>query len=40
MLVDDDPKGNTTLCDSGAPFYSKQLIINLNNLTWTTDCSS
>ena len=21
MLVDDDPKGNTVLCDAGAPYY-------------------
>ena len=22
MLVDDDPKGNTVLCDAGAPYYN------------------
>ena len=23
MLVDDDPKGNTVLCDAGAPYYEQ-----------------
>ena len=35
MLVDDDPKGNTTLCDSGMPAF-QAIDYQQNNLTWTT----
>ena len=35
MLVDDDPKGNTTLCDSGMPSYYPA-DYQYSNLTWTT----
>ena len=35
MLVDDDPKGNTTLCDSGMPSF-QPVDYQQNNLTWTT----
>jgi len=35
MLVDDDPKGNTTLCDSGMPSYHPA-DYQYSNLTWTT----
>jgi len=35
MLVDDDPKGNTTLCDSGMPSF-QAIDYQQNNLTWTT----
>ena len=34
-LVDDDPKGNTTLCDAGVPSYAP-LDYQANELTWTT----
>ena len=35
MLVDDDPKGNTTLCDSGMPSYHP-VDYQSQGLTWTT----
>jgi hypothetical protein len=35
MLVNDDPKGNTTLCDSGMPSF-QPVDYQQNNLTWTT----
>ena len=35
MLVDDDPKGNTTLCDSGMPAY-QPLDYQAQGLTWRT----
>ena len=35
MLVDDDPKGNTTLCDSGMPSF-QAIDYQHNQLTWTT----
>ena len=35
MLVNDDPKGNTTLCDSGMPSF-QAIDYQQNNLTWTT----
>ena len=35
MLVDDDPKGNTTLCDSGMPYYEPP-DYQYSGLTWTT----
>ena len=35
MLVDDDPKGNTTLCDSGMPSY-QPVDYQSQGLTWTT----
>ena len=35
MLVDDDTKGNTTLCDSGMPSF-QAIDYQQNNLTWTT----
>jgi len=35
MLVNDDPKGNTTLCDSGMPSY-QAIDYQQNNLSWTT----
>ena len=35
MLVDDDPKGNTVLCDAGAPFYEPAQY-DYRDLTWQT----
>ena len=35
MLVNDDPKGNTTLCDAGMPSYNV-LDYQSQGLTWTT----
>ena len=35
MLVNDDPKGNTTLCDNGMPYYQPPEY-QQNRLTWTT----
>ena len=35
MLVNDDPKGNTTLCDSGMPSY-QPVDYHSQGLTWTT----
>ena len=35
MLVDDDPKGNTTLCDAGAPYY-EPAEYDYRGLTWQT----
>ena len=35
MLVNDDPEGNTTLCDSGMPSF-QPVDYQQNNLTWTT----
>ena len=35
MLVNDDPKGNTTLCDSGMPSF-QAIDYQHNQLTWTT----
>ncbi len=35
MLVEDDPKGNTTLCDSGMPSY-QPVDYQSQGLTWTT----
>ena len=35
MLVDDDPKGNTTLCDAGAPYY-EPADYDYRGLTWQT----
>ena len=35
MLVDDDPKGNTVLCDNGMPYYQPP-DYQQNRLTWTT----
>ena len=35
MLVDDDPKGNTVLCDNGMPYYDPP-DYQQNRLTWTT----
>ena len=35
MLVDDDPKGNTVLCDNGMPYYQPP-DYQPNRLTWTT----
>jgi len=35
MLVDNDPKGNITLCDSGMPSY-QAIDYQQNNLSWTT----
>ena len=35
MLVNDDPKGNTTLCDNGMPYYQPP-DYQSNRLTWTT----
>ena len=35
MLVNDDPKGNTTLCDSGMPSY-QPVDYQSQGLTWTT----
>ena len=35
MLVNDDPKGNTTLCDNGMPYYQPP-DYQYNQLTWTT----
>jgi len=35
MLVNDDPKGNTTLCDSGMPSF-QSIDYQHNQLTWTT----
>ena len=35
MLVDDDPKGNTTLCDSGMPSF-QPVDYQSQGLTWTT----
>ena len=35
MLVDDDPKGNTTLCDSGMPSY-QPVDYQSQGLTWNT----
>ena len=35
MLVDNDPKGNITLCDSGMPSF-QAIDYQQNNLTWTT----
>ena len=35
QLVNDDPKGNTTLCDSGAPYYYPA-DYDYRDLTWTT----
>tara|TARA_Y100001938_G_scaffold146095_1_gene224251 strand:- start:350 stop:1183 length:834 start_codon:yes stop_codon:yes gene_type:complete len=35
MLVDDDPKGNITLCDSGMPSY-EPVDYQSQGLTWTT----
>ena len=33
MLVDDDPKGNTVLCDAGAPYYDPAEY-DYRGLTW------
>ena len=35
QLVDDDPKGNTVLCDAGAPFY-EPANYDARELTWET----
>ena len=35
MLVDDDPKGNTVLCDAGAPYYEPPEY-DYRDLTWQT----
>ncbi len=35
MLVDDDPKGNTVLCDAGAPYY-EPANYDYRGLTWQT----
>ena len=35
MLVDDDPKGNTVLCDSGATYYDPSEY-DYRGLTWQT----
>ena len=35
MLVNDDPKGNTVLCDAGAPYY-EPADYNSRDLTWKT----
>ena len=35
MLVNDDPKGNTTLCDSGMPFY-QPVDYQSQGLIWNT----
>ena len=35
MLVDDDPKGNTVLCDAGAPYY-EPVNYDYRGLTWQT----
>ena len=35
MLVDDDPKGNTVLCDAGAPYY-QPAEYDYRGLTWQT----
>ena len=35
MLVDDDPKGNTVLCDAGAPYYEPPNY-DYRELTWQT----
>ena len=35
MLVNDDPKGNTVLCDAGAPYYEPP-DYQYNKLSWTT----
>ena len=35
MLVNDDPKGNTVLCDAGAPYY-EPVDYQSQGLTWTT----
>jgi len=35
MLVDDDPKGNTVLCDAGAPYY-EPAEYDYRGLTWQT----
>ena len=35
MLVDDDPKGNTVLCDNGMPYYEPPEY-QYNQLTWST----
>ena len=35
MLVDDDPKGNTVLCDGGMPYFEPPEY-QYNQLTWTT----
>ena len=35
MLVDDDPKGNTVLCDAGAPYYNPAEY-DYRGLTWQT----
>ena len=35
MLVDDDPKGNTVLCDAGAPYY-QPADYDARELTWQT----
>ncbi len=35
MLVDDDPKGNTVLCDAGAPYYEPP-DYDYRELTWQT----
>ena len=35
MLVNDDPKGNTVLCDNGMPYYQPP-DYQSNRLTWTT----
>tara|TARA_Y100001937_G_scaffold101310_1_gene138939 strand:- start:124 stop:1023 length:900 start_codon:yes stop_codon:yes gene_type:complete len=35
MLVNDDPKGNTVLCDAGAPYY-QPVDYQSQGLTWTT----
>ena len=35
MLVDNDPKGNTVLCDNGMPYYQPP-DYQSNRLTWTT----
>ena len=35
QLVNDDPKGNTTLCDAGAPYYYPA-DYDYRDLTWTT----
>jgi hypothetical protein len=35
MLVDDDPKGNTVLCDAGAPYYTPA-DYDYRGLTWQT----
>ena len=35
MLVDDDPKGNTILCDAGAPYYDPAEY-DYRGLTWQT----